>query len=100
VEVNDDIFKPNQRMLILQGLYKDTDYRVSSEMLQRLLKVFGHGIGITEVNAILANLEARGYVSLERLTEGLIIAKLTRAGLDVAEGTVQVVDIDRPPLER
>lgn len=96
--MKEDIFKPNQRMLILQGLYKDTDYRVSSEMLQRLLKVFGHGIGIAEVNEILANLEARGYVTLERLTEGLIVAKLTRAGLDVAEGTVQVTDIDRPPL--
>jgi len=94
----EDIFKPNQRMLIIQGLYRDPDYRVSSDMLQRLLRQFGHSCGIAEVNDLVAELECAGYLTTERLA-GMVIAKLTRSGLDVAEGSVIAPGIDRPPLE-
>jgi hypothetical protein len=95
----DNIYTPNQRMLILQALYKDADYRLNTEMLQRLLRTFGHSCGIVEVNALVGYLERRGYLSCERLENGMVIAKLTRAGQDVAEGNVIAEGIDRPPVE-
>lgn len=94
-----NIFLPNQRMLILQALIKDADYRLNTEMLQRLLKVYGHSCGLSEVNALVSHLERRGYVATERLENGMVIAKLTRPGQDVAEGNVVAEGIDRPPVE-
>lgn len=94
-----NIFAPNQRMLVLQALYKDADYRLNTEMLQRLLKAFGHSCGLTEVNTLVGHLERRGYLTTDRLANGMVIAKLTRAGQDVAEGNVIAEGIDRPPVE-
>lgn len=97
--MDNNIFAPNQRMLVLQALYKDADYRLNTEMLQRLLKSFGHSCGLTEVNALVGHLERRGFVACERLENGMVIAKLTRAGQDLAEGNTTADGIDRPPVE-
>jgi len=88
----------NQRMLVLRALYKDSDYTLSTDMLQRFLRHFGHGLGIGEINQLVSHLEKRDYVSVERLGE-VVIVKLTRAGQDVAEGNVTADGIDRPSLE-
>lgn len=94
-----NIFISNQRMLILRALYLDGDYSLSTDMLQRFLRHFGHGLGIGEINVLVNHLEMRGFVSVERLGE-VVIVKLMRAGQDVAEGNVTVEGIDRPPVER
>jgi Fe2+ or Zn2+ uptake regulation protein len=94
----DNIFLPNQRIIILQGLEKDAGRSLSNEMLQRLLRSYGHNCGIAEVNRHINWLEQRGYVTTERLAEsGLVMVTITRPGIDVATGFVRVEGID-PPL--
>ena len=48
----DNIFLPNQRIIILQGLEKDAGRTLSNEMLQRLLKSYGHSVSLADVNAL------------------------------------------------
>ena len=96
----DNIFLPNQRVLILQGLEKDSGRTLSNEMLQRLLRSYGHTLSLQDVNALIAWLEQRGYVSTERLGEAaLILVNLSRAGLDVALGYTRAEGIDPPFTE-
>ncbi len=95
----DNIFVPNQRIVILQGLEKDPGRSLSNEMLQRLLRTYGHNISVSEVNTQINWLEQRGYVHADRLSEyGLVIVKILRPGIDVALGQTRAEGID-PPLE-
>lgn len=92
----ENIFEPNQRIVVLQGLLRDPAYSLSNEMLQRLLKAYGHTCGIADVNSLINWLERRGYVKAERLENGLVVATLTRPGMDVAQGLVRAEGIDSP----
>ncbi len=86
-------------MLILQGLKNDAGHNLSNEMLQRLLKEYGHAVGISEVNEQINWLEQRGYVKTKRMgATPLVIVTIARPGLDVAEGFIRAEGID-PPLE-
>lgn len=94
------IFLPNQRIIVLQGLEKDAGRTLSNEMIQRLLKTYGHTVSLTELNALINWLERRGYVSTERLADkALVLATVTRAGLDVALGYSRADGIDPPFTE-
>ena len=96
----DNIFLPNQRIIILQGLEKDASRTFSNEMLQRLLKTYGHTVSLADVNTLINWLEVRGYVTAERLSDkSLILAHLTRAGLDVALGYCRADGIDPPFMD-
>jgi Fe2+ or Zn2+ uptake regulation protein len=95
----DNIFLPNQRIIILQGLEKDAGRSLSNEMIQRLLRSYGHNCGIADVNRHINWLEQRGYVKANRLeNSGLVIAEMLRPGIDVAAGFVRAEGID-PPLQ-
>ena len=94
------IFLPNQRIIILQGLEKDASRTLSNEMLQRLLKTYGHTVSLADVNTLINWLEVRGYVTAERLSDkGLVLAHLTRTGLDVALGYCRADGIDPPFMD-
>jgi Fe2+ or Zn2+ uptake regulation protein len=94
------IFSSNQRIIILQGLQRDAGHSLSNEMLQRLLRDYGHSLGIAEMNEQINWLERRGYIKTKRLeTSGLVIATITRPGLEVAEGYVKAEGIDSPMEE-
>jgi Fe2+ or Zn2+ uptake regulation protein len=96
----DTIFSSNQRIIILQGLQRDAGHSLSNEMLQRLLRDHGHSLGVADVNEQVNWLEQRGYVKTRRLgKEGLVIATITRPGLEVAEGYVKAEGIDSPMEE-
>lgn len=92
----DDIFSPNQRIIILQMMHADNDYSLSNEMLQRVLVQFGHGVDLAKTDKELDWLESRSLLKIEALTNTLRVAKLTRAGIDVAKGLTRVEGIDRP----
>lgn len=79
------------------GLEKDAARTLSNEMLQRLLKSYGHTVSLKNVNGIVNWLEVRGYVTTERLEDkALILVTLARPGLDVALGNVRADGIDAP----
>ena len=95
----DNIFVPNQRIVILQGLERDPGRSLSNEMLQRLLRTYGHNCSVSEVNIQINWLEQRGYVKADRLiNSGLMIVKILRPGIDIALGHARGDGID-PPLE-
>ena len=96
----DNIFLPNQRVLILQGLEKDASRTLSNEILQRLLKTYGHTVSLADVNTLINWLEVRGFVMTERLSDkALVLAHLTRAGLDVALGYCRVEGTEPPFMD-
>ena len=96
----ENIFLPNQRSIILQGLEKDASRTLSNEMLQRLLKTYGHTVSLADVNTLINWLEVRGFVMAERLSDkGLGLAHLTRAGVDVALGYCRVEGIEPPFMD-
>jgi hypothetical protein len=96
----DNIFLPNQRIVILREIERDPGRSMSNEMLQRCLNAYGHHCGIAEVNAQINWLEQRGYVKTDRLgASGLVMAEITRPGIDVATGQVRAEGIDPPPRE-
>ncbi len=95
----DTIFSTNQRIIILQGLEKDAGHSLSNEMIQRLLREYGHSVGTSDVNEQINWLEQRGYVSTNRLGKSpLVIVKILKPGIEVAKGFIRAEGID-PPLE-
>jgi Fe2+ or Zn2+ uptake regulation protein len=95
----DNIFLPNQRIVILQGLEHAAGHELSNEMLQRLLREYGHARGIADVNEQINWLEKRGFVRAKRLEEsGLVIVRALRPGVEAARGLIRAEGID-PPLE-
>jgi hypothetical protein len=96
--MNTNIFSPLRRIIILQGLEQTASRELSNEMLQRLLKAQCHHCAIGEVNDQIAWLENRGYVSAVRLGDsGFVNVRITRAGIDVAQGNARVDGIEAPP---
>ena len=94
----ENIFLPLQRIIILQGIEKSPGRELSNEMIQRLLKSQCHSCSIAEVNEQINWLEKRGYVKAERLGDsGLVIAHITRPGIDVAQGNTRAEGIEAPP---
>jgi len=96
----DHIFLPLRRIIILQGIEREAGRELSNEMIQRLLKAHCHSCPIAEVNEQIAWLENRGYVRAARMGDGgLVNARITRAGIDVAKGYARAEGIDPPPEE-
>lgn len=97
--MRETIFTPNQRIIMLQGLEQDAGRCLSNEMIQRLLRGYGHSLSLSQVNSQIEWLECRGYIYTERLSDkALILVHLNRAGIDAALGNVRVEGID-PPIE-
>lgn len=94
-----DIFAPNQRMIILQMLKGDNDYSLNNGILQKVLIEFGHGISLEKTDKEITWLEEQKLVTVEKLTETLTLVKLTRKGLDVAEGHERIEGVERPGPE-
>ena len=94
----ENIFLPLRRVIILQGIEAQSGRELSNEMIQRLLKTHGHRVSIAEVNEQINWLENRGYVKAVRMGDsGFVNARITRAGIDVAQGNARAEGIDPPP---
>ena len=94
----ENIFLPLRRVIILQGIEAQSGRELSNEMIQRLLKTHGHRVPIAEVNEQINWLENRGYVKAVRMGDsGFVNARITRAGIDVAQGNARAEGIDPPP---
>jgi Fe2+ or Zn2+ uptake regulation protein len=95
-----NIFLSLQRIVILQGIEGAPGRELSNEMIQRLLKEQCHRCSIAEVNEQINWLENRGYVKAARMGEsGFINVRITRPGIDVAQGNARAEGIDPPPEE-
>lgn len=95
--MRENIFMSNQRIIILQGLEQAAGRCLSNEMLQRLLREYGHSLSLAQINNQIEWLERRGYVQAERLSnKALILVHIKRSGIDVALGNTRTEGIDSP----
>lgn len=94
--MKEDIFSPNQRLIILQVLEGDNDYSQNNGILQKVLRKFGHGVSLEKTDQEIVWLEERKLVTVEKLDVDLSIVKLTRKGLDVARGLEIIDGVERP----
>ena len=91
-----EIFEPNQRIIMLQMMAGDNDYSLNNHILQRVLVEFGHGISLAKTDEEIDWLADRELVTVDDLANGMRVAKLTRLGLDVANGHERIDGVDRP----
>lgn len=94
-----DIFAPNQRLILLQAMHGDNDFSLSNEMLQRVLVQMGHGVDLEKTNKEINWLKDNKLVTIESIDKTLKVVKLTRSGIDAAQGYLRLEGLDRPRPE-
>lgn len=75
----------DQRLALLQILAEAPGYELGSAILRDILARYGHLVSHDSVATQLMWLDEQGLISLAT-TESIRIAKLSTAGLDVAQG--------------
>lgn len=89
------ILTEDQRLVILRSL-AEAGYDANESILDDCLALYGHHISRDLVRNHLNWLEEQGLVSIERLSNGFMIATITQRGLDVANGEAVVEGVKRP----
>ena len=90
-----ELIKQDQRLVILRSL-ADAGYDANESILDDCLALYGHKISRDLVRTHLNWLEEQDLVQIERLQNGLMIAKITQRGLDVANGEAVVDGVKKP----
>ena len=85
----------NARRLALGLLAEAPDYRLNEAILRDMLARLGVSYFRADVQALLRWLEGEGLLGVEDI-DGLFIATITPAGLDVAEGRARHPGVKRP----
>jgi|GEM_PF-710421 len=88
----------NRRLLILQALKEDRDYRINDRELQAIARITGRSLSLDELHAELNWLEDNDLVELERL-DSIVIARLKHRGLEIVDGMAIVPGVARPALD-
>ncbi|GAB0056725.1 hypothetical protein SIID45300_01036 [Candidatus Magnetaquicoccaceae bacterium FCR-1] len=83
-----------RRMFILQALKAAADYRAGTPIIGEFLLTMGFGCPHVALRAELEWLRDERLVTLDDIDE-LLIARLTQAGLDVANGLQQIPGVRR-----
>ncbi len=84
------------RLLILLILQKQPQYQAHQETLLKALREQGFALSRDNLHIELAWLENTADAIVDRLSGAVHIALLTPAGLEIAQGVVEVPGIDRP----
>lgn len=84
------------RLCILRLLAEDQGYSHNTSILQTALGRLGHTVTRDQVETNVAWLNDQGYLTTNIPTEGVTVAKITQAGLDVAAGRTTVPGVKRP----
>lgn len=90
-----EIVAADIRLCILQALAEDADYSQNEHVLDAVLSSFGHSLPGSQLRAQVAWLEEQGLVTLGDVA-GVMVAQLTRRGMDVAAGRANVPGVRRP----
>ncbi|MCG7565867.1 hypothetical protein MHM95_06145 [Pseudoalteromonas sp. CnMc7-15] len=91
-----DVQAEHQRISILISLKESADYGANISMLADILQRYALGCSRDQLKTQVNWLEQNGYVTVERLSDNTWIAKITHAGIDVANGHSVVPGIKRP----
>lgn len=88
--------RANVRLLILLILERQTQYQAHQETLLKALREQGFTLSRDNLHIELAWLENTADAIVDRTSGGVHIAVLTPAGLEIAQGVVEVPGIARP----
>lgn len=97
-----ELLAEDRRQFILGALEQAGDYRQNDLALKAVLDRFGHHVGRDIIRADLTWLEQHGLLVIEHLGDAssgpsVWLAKMTEAGLDVAQGRLHPGVARRPP---
>ncbi|PLX49130.1 MAG: hypothetical protein C0613_08385 [Desulfobulbaceae bacterium] len=85
----------DMRLVVLRVLNQDADYSHNEYVLRSALAAMGHRVGQDKLRTELAWLAEQGLVAVNE-PAGVMVARLTARGRDVAEGTARVPGVKRP----
>jgi len=89
----------HKRLSILLALNESAGFDLNDSIIRDVLKMYSLKSSRDQVRTELTWLEQQGYVTIEKLGQSDVwIAKITHAGIDVAEGNVVVHGIKRAGL--
>lgn len=93
-----DLEKSHRRRIILDSLRQDPDYSINESMLRSILREFGFSVSRDLMKTEMAWLVEQGLITTKEIG-GILVAKLTNRGEDVATGVVVVPGVARPEPE-
>lgn len=90
-----DVVVADIRLVILKALAEDQGYSMNESVLQEVLCLFGHTVSRDRVKTELRWLEEQGLVAVDEVA-GILVAKVSSRGVDVATGVARVDGVKRP----
>lgn len=91
----EQLITENQRLSILRALSEDCDYEHNESVLQSILAEFGLTCGRDKVRGLISWLKEQELVTV-RDVSGIMVARVTQRGADVANGASIVPGVKRP----
>lgn len=92
------LLREDRRLVLLRLLADGDDYAANVFLLQAALPGFGHSVSEDVLRGDLAWLAEQGLITTSE-PGGVLLAKLTRRGDDVAAGRARVPGVKRPRPE-
>ena len=89
-----DLRTSDMRLVMLRSI-KDDGYSLNESMLRDVLEMYGHSVTRDKVRTEMRWLEEQGLVTVEDVS-GILVAKLTGRGCDVACGSARIDGVKRP----
>lgn len=98
----DDYLTKDARLVILRELAKQSDGRLNESLVTGVLEIFGHRRSREWVRTQLRKLEELGAVKIAKIdrpeVEPILVAAITRAGVDHVERRSFIDGIARPSI--
>jgi DNA-binding GntR family transcriptional regulator len=88
----------HRRRIVLDALRQDADYSINESLLRGVLRQFGFSVSRDLMRTDLAWLVEQGLITSSE-TGGVLVARITNRGDDVASGCIIVPGVARPEPE-
>lgn len=93
-----ELLASDMRLVVLRVLAEDGDYSHNEFVLNDALVLFGHRVSRDKLRTELSWLKEQGLIEIEDIS-GVMVAKLTTRGVDVACGAATCPGVKRPRPE-
>lgn len=86
------------RRVVLDLLEQAAGHDLNADMIRLGLAEFGHHPSADQIKTELNWLKEQGYLNVAERGYGVLVAKLTQRGADVAKGRAAVPGVGEPPI--
>ncbi len=90
----DQLKTADMRLVILRSIADDGD-SLNESIIQDILDLYGHNVSRDRVRTEMRWLEEQGLVGIDDVS-GILVARLTGRGVDVATGKACIDGVKRP----